>query len=109
VLAGVQFDNDKATLRPESFAILDKTVEGLKDWGNAKIVVEGHTDSNGSDKHNMDLSQRRAETVRDYLISKGIAADRLTAKGYGESKPIADNRTAEGRAENRRVDLQRLD
>jgi outer membrane protein OmpA-like peptidoglycan-associated protein len=108
VLEGVHFDNNKATLRPESFAILDKTAEAMKHWADAKIEVAGHTDSNGSDKHNMDLSQRRAEAVRDYLISKGIAADRLVAKGYGESHPIADNKTAAGRLINRRVELQRM-
>jgi outer membrane protein OmpA-like peptidoglycan-associated protein len=105
VLEGVQFDNNKATLRPEAFAILDKTAVGMKDWGNVKIEVAGHTDSVDTDEHNMKLSQQRAETVRDYLISKGIAGDRLTAKGYGESKPIADNETEEGRFKNRRVEL----
>jgi outer membrane protein OmpA-like peptidoglycan-associated protein len=109
VLEGVQFDHDKATLRPEAFPILDKTVEGMKDWGNVKIEVAGHTDSRGRDKYNLNLSQRRAETVRDYLISKGVAADRLTAKGYGESNPIADNKTEEGRFKNRRVELIRTE
>ena len=107
VLEGVQFDNDKATLRPEAFAILDKTAASLKDWGDVNIEVGGHTDSRADDDYNLKLSQRRAETVRDYLISKGIAADRLTAKGYGETKPIADNETEEGRFKNRRVELSR--
>jgi len=107
VLEGVQFDNDKATLRPEAFAILDKTAVSLKDWGDVNIEVGGHTDSRADDDYNLKLSQRRAETVRDYLISKGIAADRLTAKGYGETKPIADNETEEGRFKNRRVELSR--
>jgi outer membrane protein OmpA-like peptidoglycan-associated protein len=69
------------------------------------IEVAGHTDSRGSDAYNIKLSQRRAEAVRDYLISKGIAADRLSAKGYGESQPVADNATDEGRFKNRRVEL----
>ena len=107
VLEGVQFDNDKATLRPEAFAILDKVAIGLKDWGDVNIEVAGHTDSKSDDEYNLKLSQRRAEAVRDYLISKGISADRLTAKGYGESKPIADNETEEGRFKNRRVELAR--
>jgi len=107
VLEGVQFDNDKATLRPEAFAILDKVAIGLKDWGDVNIEVAGHTDSKSDDEYNLKLSQRRAEAVRDYLISKGISADRLTAKGYGESKPIADNETEEGRFKNRRVELVR--
>jgi OOP family OmpA-OmpF porin len=107
VLEGVEFDNDKATLRQESFAVLDKTAASMQHWADAKIEVGGHTDSVGTDDYNMALSQRRAETVRDYLISKGIAADRLTAKGYGETKPVADNATAEGRFKNRRVELTR--
>ena len=105
VLDGVNFDFDKATLRQEDIAIIDKDVTGLDKWGNVNIEVAGHTDSRGSDKYNMKLSQRRAEAVRNYLISKGIAADRLTAKGYGESQPVADNDTDEGRFKNRRVEL----
>jgi outer membrane protein OmpA-like peptidoglycan-associated protein len=105
VLEGVRFDNNKATLKPESFPVLDKAAVGLKDWGDIKVEIAGHTDSVDSDEHNMKLSQSRAETVRDYLVSKGISADRLTAKGYGESSPIADNKTEEGRATNRRVEM----
>jgi len=105
VLEGVNFDFDKATLRQEDIAIIDKDVTGLDKWRNVNIEVAGHTDSRGSDKYNMKLSQRRAEAVRNYLISKGIAADRLTAKGYGESQPVADNATDEGRFKNRRVEL----
>lgn len=104
-LEGVNFDFDKATLRQEDIAIIDKNVAGLDKWGNVNIEVAGHTDSRGSEQYNMKLSQRRAETVRNYLISKGIAADRLTAKGYGEAQPIADNATEEGRFKNRRVEL----
>jgi outer membrane protein OmpA-like peptidoglycan-associated protein len=105
VLEGVNFDFDKATLRQEDLAIIDKDVVGLDKWGNVNIEVAGHTDNKGSDKYNMRLSQERAEAVRNYLISKGIAADRLTAKGYGESQPVADNATDEGRFKNRRVEL----
>lgn len=105
VLEGVNFDFDKATLRQEDIAIIEKDVTGLDKWGNVNIEVAGHTDNRGSDKYNLKLSQRRAEAVRTYLISKGIAADRLTAKGYGESQPVADNATDEGRFKNRRVEL----
>lgn len=108
VLEGVEFDYDKATLRPEASAILDKTAASLEHWANASIEVAGHTDDRGSDEYNMKLSEQRAEAVRNYLISKGISADRLTAKGYGETKPVADNATEEGRFKNRRVELQRL-
>ena len=104
-LEGVNFDNDSARLRPESFAILDSASATLKEWGEVKIEVAGHTDSVDSDAYNLKLSQRRAEAVRAYLIEKGIAADRLIAKGYGEASPVADNSTAEGRFRNRRVEL----
>jgi len=71
--------------------------------------VAGHTDSSGNDMLNMELSQSRAESVVEYLVSAGIARERMKAKGYGESRPVADNATAEGRAKNRRVELKRLD
>jgi outer membrane protein OmpA-like peptidoglycan-associated protein len=105
VLEGVNFDFDKATIRQEDLPNIDKDVATLEQWGKVNIEVAGHTDSRGSDAYNIKLSQRRAEAVRDYLISKGIAADRLSAKGYGESQPVADNATDEGRFKNRRVEL----
>lgn len=101
----MNFDNGSARLRPEFIAILDNAAATLKEWGEIKVEVAGHTDSAGTDKYNLGLSQRRAEAVRDYLIRQGVAADRLTAKGYGESMPVADNKTAEGRYRNRRVEL----
>ncbi|HQS98713.1 MAG: hypothetical protein B7Y26_05670 [Hydrogenophilales bacterium 16-64-46] len=104
-LEGVNFDNDSAKLLPESIVILDAAADTLKQWGEVKVEVSGYTDSVSSEEYNLDLSQRRAETVRAYLIDKGIAAERLTAKGYGEASPVADNDTAEGRAKNRRVEL----
>ncbi len=104
-LDGVNFDHDSAKLRPGSLAILDNAAATLKEWGEVKVEVAGHADSINSDAYNRKLSQRRAEAVRAYLIKKGVAADRLTAKGYGESKPVADNKTREGRAKNRRVEL----
>ena len=108
VLEGVNFDFDKAALRQEDIAGLDKDVAALKTWGDVNIEVAGHTDSMGSDAYNMKLSQQRAEAVRNFLISRGVAADRLTAKGYGESQPVADNATDEGRFKNRRVELLQL-
>lgn len=105
ILEGVNFDNDKAALRPEAFAILDQTAATLKEWGDIKVEVAGHTDSVASEGYNIVLSERRARTVRDYLIGKGVAAERLTATGHGESRPIADNDTEEGRFKNRRVEL----
>lgn len=108
VLEGVNFDFDKATLRQEDIGSLDNDVETLKSWGDVDIEVAGHTDSMGSDAYNMKLSKQRAEAVRNFLISRGVAADRLTAKGYGESQPVADNATEEGRFKNRRVELTPL-
>jgi hypothetical protein len=105
VLHGVNFDNNEAVLRLDAYPILDEAVKGLKVWGDVNVEVGGHTDSVGSDEHNMNLSQRRAEAVRAYLIGKGVAADRLIAKGHGESQPAADNATDEGRFKNRRVEL----
>lgn len=108
VLEGVNFDFDKATLRQEDIGSLDDDVAALKAWGDVNIEVAGHTDSMGSDAYNMKLSRQRAEAVRNFLISRGVAADRLTAKGYGESQPVADNATEEGRFKNRRVELAPL-
>jgi len=105
VLHGVNFDNNEAVLRLDGYPILDEAVKGLKVWGDVNVEVAGHTDSVGTDEHNMDLSQRRAEAVRAYLIGKGISAERLVAKGYGESQPVADNDTEAGRFKNRRVEL----
>jgi OOP family OmpA-OmpF porin len=106
-LKGANFDFDQADIREDDFANLDHSVTTLKEWGDVKVEVAGHTDSIGTDEYNMGLSVRRADAVRMYLIDKGIAADRLTVKGYGESQPIADNATQEGRFQNRRVELIR--
>ncbi len=108
VLKGVNFDYNKATLTQADRAIIDQNVADLKKWEDVIIVISGHTDSRGSEKYNLDLSLRRAQAVRDYLISQGIPANRLIARGYGEAKPIADNNTKEGRHKNRRVELKQI-
>ena len=105
----VFFDTDSAVLKATSFAELDNMAKFLQDVPSATGVVEGHTDSVGADAYNMALSQRRADAVRKYLVDKGVAASRLQSKGLGESQPAADNKTAEGRAQNRRVVFQRTD
>jgi OOP family OmpA-OmpF porin len=105
VLENVNFDYDKATLRADETAVLDEAVATLNTWGNIKVEVAGHADSRGSDAYNQTLSLRRAESVRSYLVGKGIAAERLNTVGYGEREPIADNGTPEGRFKNRRVEL----
>ena len=105
----VQFDNNSSQLRPESFAYLDQVATRLNELPSITGVIEGHTDSNGSDAYNQDLSERRALAVLQYLRDKGVAPARFTAQGLGESQPIADNATPEGRAQNRRVILKRTD
>jgi len=109
VLEGVNFETNSSKLQSSSNAALDRVADGLKSNPEVRIEVGGHTDSQGNDDYNMKLSRARANSVRDYLIGKGVAASQLTAKGYGEAKPISDNKTAGGRAVNRRVELKRLD
>jgi OOP family OmpA-OmpF porin len=104
-LQGVHFDTDKSTLKPVSISILDAAVKTLGDHGTIRVEVAGHTDSTASDAYNQALSERRAKVVYEYLTSHGISADRMTWAGYGESQPIADNDTKEGRAKNRRTEL----
>lgn len=104
-LPRVVFDTNSANLRPESFEILDGAVETLLRYTDLKVEVAGHTDSIGSDAYNLALSQRRAETVYNYLREKGVT-NALRARGYGERQPIADNATEEGRQKNRRVTLR---
>lgn len=108
-LRGVHFDFDKSTLRPEAKVILNEAAALLEQHERVVVEVAGHTDSVGTDQYNQGLSERRANAVRDYLVEKGIRASRLTAVGYGESRPVATNDTAEGRQENRRVELVVLD
>jgi outer membrane protein OmpA-like peptidoglycan-associated protein len=106
-LPGVLFDSDQATLKTDSFAVLDGAVATLKRYPDLRIEVAGHTDDRASDAHNLDLSQRRAETVRRYLAERSVS-NTLSAKGYGETTPIASNKTVDGRAANRRVVLRIL-
>jgi len=107
-LNNVFFDFDKWDLRPESFVELDRVVALLKE--NPAIVIEmsAHTDSYGSDEYNYKLSDNRAKSVREYILSKGIPEDRITSQGYGETKPVATNETDEGRQLNRRVEFKIL-
>lgn len=101
----IQFEFGKATLLPESYPILDSVVKVMQDAPAMKVRIEGHTDSVGSDEANLSLSQERATSVRAYLIKQGIEANRLEAKGLGETQPLDTNRTDEGRAKNRRVEF----
>jgi OOP family OmpA-OmpF porin len=108
-LEGVYFDFNQATIKPEGLAVLDQAAALLQKHERVVVEVAGHTDNAGSDAYNQGLSERRANAVRDYLTSQGVTATRLTARGYGESQPVASNDTDEGRAENRRVELIVLD
>ncbi len=108
VLVGVNFDFNKATLKDESYPILFHAVQVLLLNPDLKVEIQGYTDNIGSDEYNMKLGEKRAEAVRDYLISKGVSADRLTVRSFGENQPIADNTTANGRAMNRRVEFKVL-
>lgn len=113
-LNNVFFDFDKYTLRPESSLELDRVVTFLNQYPNIEIEMSAHTDSKGSDEYNMTLSDNRARSVKEYIISKGIAATRIISQGYGESKPVANNNNAdgtdnpEGRQLNRRVEFKIL-
>jgi len=103
------FDFDKAAIKPQSTWSLDMFVSDLKGLEYDVITVTGHTDRIGSHAYNMKLSTRRAEAVKAYLVVKGINSRTIEAVGYGESQPIADNSTEEGRAANRRIDFEVLE
>jgi outer membrane protein OmpA-like peptidoglycan-associated protein len=107
VLEGVNFEFDSAVLTPEAKAILDRMAQALKEWPEIEVEVAGHTDSKGSDAYNLELSKARARSVRDYLVERGVPTRQLTATGYGESVPKADNATDFGREINRRVELRK--
>jgi len=103
----IQFDLDKATIKPESDSLLQEIIKVIKENPHIKkIAIEGHTSSEGSDRHNLKLSDQRAKAVMDYMITKGgLAKDMFTAKGFGETKLIADESTEEGKEKNRRVEF----
>ncbi|MDB5967973.1 MAG: OmpA family protein [Hydrocarboniphaga sp.] len=106
VLHGVNFEFDKATLTPDAKAILDPVADALVAAPDIHVEIGGHTDAKGSDEYNRRLSQQRAQSVAQYLASRGVAASRMTAQGHGETQPVADNATEDGRELNRRVELK---
>lgn len=104
-LSNLHFQTGKSLIQPESYPTLDKLAEYMKRKPLMNIRIEGHTDNQGSDASNLVLSEQRAESVRKYLISKGVTESRIVTKGKGASQPIADNSSAQGRAKNRRTEI----
>lgn len=111
VINSVQFDFDKAVIKPEFYPILDEAAAELQKPACAKknVTIEGNTCNMGPDKYNVKLSEKRAAAAKQYLVDKGLSADRFTAVGNGEANPIADNKTKKGRAMNRRVEFKVAD
>ncbi|MGN8068323.1 OmpA family protein [Mucilaginibacter sp. SG564] len=103
--SGILFDTDKSDVKPAAQSNLQKLATSLQNNPNTNILIVGHTDSTGTAQHNMDLSIRRAEAVKSYIVSNNVNSSRLTTSGKGKTEPIADNRTPEGRAQNRRVEI----
>ncbi|MDQ3028202.1 MAG: OmpA family protein [Pseudomonadota bacterium] len=106
IQADALFDFDKSVLRPDGRKSLDDAAAKLRGVDLEMVIATGHTDSVGTDAYNQRLSERRAAAVKEYLVSKGIAASKITTIGKGESQPVATNKTAEGRQKNRRVDIE---
>jgi outer membrane protein OmpA-like peptidoglycan-associated protein len=104
-LGDVLFETGKADLRPGALRNLYPLVTFLQKYPERRVVIEGHTDSVGSDTYNLDLSERRADAVRDFLLQNGVNAAQMSTRGYGKASPVASNDTAEGRQQNRRVEL----
>ncbi|NIC04090.1 OmpA family protein [Billgrantia bachuensis] len=105
----VTFAFDSAEIRESAYPTLDQVASTLRENPRMRVSIEGHTDSVGSNQYNMDLSQRRADSVRDFLVSRGIDTNRMTTRGYGEEQPVATNETDAGRAQNRRVEINNWD
>lgn len=108
ILKGVTFESGSAALTPDSYRVLDEVVRSLMAYPEVRVEIQGYTDSVGKATYNQDLSQRRAESVKQYIVNAGIDPSRLDSKGFGEENPIADNASAEGRAQNRRIEFKRL-
>jgi OOP family OmpA-OmpF porin len=106
IQADALFDFDKSVLRPDGRKSIDDALAKLKGVDLELVIATGHTDSRGTDAYNQKLSERRAATVKEYLVSKGIPASKITTIGKGESQPVATNKTDEGRQKNRRVDIE---
>jgi outer membrane protein OmpA-like peptidoglycan-associated protein len=108
VLDGVTFDTGKASIKPESFARLDGVAEYMTHKKSVKIEISGHTDNVGKPEGNKDLSLKRAQACRKYLVDKGVDGGRITAVGFGDEQPVASNDSPQGRAQNRRIEAKEL-
>ena len=106
VIEGITFKTNSANLTKKSYDVLDRAVQVLSDYPDTRIEISGHTDNVGKDEYNKELSQKRADAVKEYFVNKGIRTERLTAIGYGPEKPIADNKTKAGKATNRRTEFK---
>lgn len=104
----INFETGKSEIQPASMPVIDQIFQMLKQNPDLKISIEGHTDNTGTEKSNQTLSEMRAKSVMNVLVSKGINANRLQSKGWGQTKPVADNNTEEGKAKNRRVEIVKL-
>jgi OOP family OmpA-OmpF porin len=108
VIAGIEFDLGKATIRPGSTPVLTEAAGVLKEFPAMRVAISGHTDNVGDAKKNVDLSKQRADSVKAFLVSQGVAAERIDTRGAGPDEPIADNKTAPGRQKNRRIEFKLL-
>jgi OOP family OmpA-OmpF porin len=106
VVEGIYFDQGKATIRKQSTRVLDAAVKVLQEFPSVSMEISGHTSSEGDQAFNDKLSQERADSVKQWLVDKGVSADRIKTRGAGPSEPIADNKTAAGRAKNRRIEFK---
>jgi formylglycine-generating enzyme len=105
---GINFDIGKASVKPESYPVIEQITNYMKEHPATRIVIEGHTDNTGSDALNLSLSDKRALSIKAEIVKRGIDPSRMETKGYGSSKPVADNKTAAGRTQNRRVTIKKL-
>ncbi len=105
---GINFDIGKSMVKAESYPIIDQITNYLKEHENMRIMIEGHTDNTGKEDMNQTLSEKRAQAIKDEIVKRGVDAGRMETLGYGASKPIADNKTAAGRTQNRRVTIKKI-
>jgi OOP family OmpA-OmpF porin len=106
VIAGINFETGSAKIKKKSYKVLDKAAGTLREHPEMSIEIVGHTDDQGEMEANLDLSQRRADAVRDYMVDKGVEAGRIYTRGAGQAEPIADNKSKRGRAKNRRIEFR---